>query len=174
MRLLQGIWIPYATCSMQALTSMLWVTGLAPPLGLATAKGHMAVLELFLAHRANPHRRSRYIGTAGHMACAASRLNIPSLLSQNGARLDVQVAGCTRIYQSFTMPHHKVLSSSRGCHFIPNTSLDFLLYSPGALAVWIGHIDVVKWLLDQPRGLQLHETASFAATDLLPSGLLKT
>ena len=130
------------------------------PLGLAAAKGHMAVVELLLAHRADPNRCSNYIGTAGHMACAAGRLDILSLLSQNGARLDVRVAGCTRIYQSFTMPHHKVLSSSRAYNLIPNTKLDILFCSPGALAVWIGHIDVVKWLLDQPNGLQLRETAN--------------
>ena len=143
------------------------------PLGLAAAKGHMAIVELFLAHRASPNHRSRYIGTATHLACAAGRLDILSLLSQNGARLDMQVAGCTRIHQSFTTPHNKVLSSSRAYKLIPNTRLGFLRCSPGALAVLIGHIDVVKWLSDQPRGLQLDETASSAVADVLPSGLLK-
>jgi ankyrin repeat protein len=144
------------------------------PLGLAAAKGHVAVVQLFLAHRASPNRCSRYVGTATHMACAAGRLDILLLLYQNGARLDVRVAGCTRIHQSFTMPHHKVLSSSRAYNLIPNTKLDILFCSPGALAVWIGHIDIVNWLSNQTCGLQLHESANLAFVNVLPSGLLNT
>jgi cytohesin len=144
------------------------------PLGLAAAKGHTAVVELFLAHRANPNRISRYVGTATHMACAAGRLDILLLLSQNGASLDLRVAGCTRAYQSFTMLHHKVLSNSRAYNLIPNTRLNISFCSPGALAVWIGHTNIVNWLSNQPCGLQLHETADFTFTNVLPSGSLRT
>lgn len=144
------------------------------PLGLAAAKGHMAVVELLLEHRAGPNRCSKYVGTATHMACAAGRLDIFVLLSQNGAMLNTRIAGCTRIYESLTRPRHKYLSSSRAYNLVPNTRLDILSSSPGALAVWVGRVDIVEWLLSQPRGLSLHETARFKVTYLLPSGVLKT
>jgi ankyrin repeat protein len=144
------------------------------PLGLAAAQGHTAVVELFLAHRAIPNRCSRYIGTATHMACAAGRLDILLLLFQHGAMLNVRVAGCTRIYQSLTRPCYKRLSDTRAYNLIPNTRLDILFGSPGALAVWIGQIHIVKWLLGQPRGLQLHETSDFTTSTRSDSGALKT
>lgn len=144
------------------------------PLGLAAAQGHTAVVELFLAHRASPNRCSRYVGTATHMACAAGRLDILLLLFQHGAMLNVRVAGCTRTYQSLTRPCYNRLSDTRAYNLISNTRLDALFGSPGALAVWIGQIHIVKWLLGQSRGLQLHETSNFTSSTRSDSGALTT
>jgi hypothetical protein len=70
--------------------------------------------------------------------------------------LNVRIAGCARTYHSLTRPCYNRLSDTRAYNLIPNTRLDILFGSPGTLAVWIGRIDIVEWLLGQPRGLQLH------------------
>ena len=144
------------------------------PLGLAAVRGHLAVVELLLAHRASPNRHSRYIGTAAHMACAAGRLDILMLLHQNGAMKDIQADGCTRMYLSFTRPYHALLSSSRAYDLTVNIKLEVLCCSPGAVAVWMGHIDMVRFFLGGPNGLQLNETANLTTMDHQSLGLLKT
>jgi ankyrin repeat protein len=144
------------------------------PLGLAAVRGHLAVVELLLAHRASPNRNSKYIGTAAHMACAAGRLDILMLLHQNGATKDIQADGCTRMYLSFTRPYHALLSSSRAYNLTLNIKLEVLFCSPGAVAVWMGHIDMVRFFLGGPNGLQLDETANLTTMDHQSLGRLRT
>jgi ankyrin repeat protein len=132
------------------------------------------VVELLLSHRADPNRKSAFVGTAAHMACAAGRLDILLLLHRNAATIEVQADGCTCIYISFARPQHAFLSNSRAYNLIPNTRLEVLFSSPGAVAVSMGHVDMVRFLLGRIQDLRLDEAAILTTIDHQSSGLVKT
>lgn len=121
-------------------------------------------LDHLIRRGANVDHRDNMQGTPIHHAAFAGHVEIVRYLLDAGAR----------IYQSLTKPLYRLLSSTRTYNLIPDIRLDILFSSPGALAACFGHVDVVEWLLDQPSGLQLHETANSTATNRCPSGALDT
>lgn len=130
------------------------------PLGLAAFFGHSRLVELFLAHGADPNRPSENAMKVAplHSAVAhrgpAAALEMARLLLANGARVDVvQAGGWTPLHQAAASGHEELVRLLRA-HGADLTALSDDGRTPQQIAEERGHRKLASTLAPPAAALQ--------------------